>query len=121
LFDEVLGTLGLDPWPLARTPRTTVLWQLVGGMWMVAGVLLETNEALERGARMGDVRMTIGPTAAVPVRSNAATTRILLAPPSPCTVDPNAPFNLIVRDRTVDIVGERSFVASEPMVVEEVA
>lgn len=121
LFDEVLGTLGLDPWPLARTPRATVLWCLVSDVWMVTGVLLETNEALERGGRMGDVRMTIGATPLVQIRSNAATTRMLLAPATPIAVTAGTPFSLIVRDRAVDIVGARSFVASEPMVVEEVA
>jgi hypothetical protein len=121
LFDQLFGSLGLDPWPLANTPRTTVLWRLVGGVWMVAGVLLETNEALERGPRMGDVRMTIGPQVYAQVRSNAATTRIVLAPSAPHTVAADTPISLIVRDGTTDITGLRTFIASHPMVLEEVA
>jgi hypothetical protein len=121
LFDELLTTLGLDPWPLAKTPRTTVLWRFVGGLWVVAGALLETNEALERGERMGDVRMTIAAMVHSQVRSNAATTRMVLAAPAPHAVVPDTPITLIVRDRTTDISGVRSFIASQPLVVEEVA
>ncbi len=121
MFDEMLATLGLDPWPLAKAPRTTVLWQLTGTVWAVAGVLLEAQEALERGERMGDIRMKIATQSLVPVRSNAATTRILLAPPAPLPINADQTLTLIVRDRTTDLTGERGFVSNQPVAVMEVA
>lgn len=120
-FDEALGALGLDPWPLAQRPRTTVLWRLVAGTWLVAGVLLETNEALERGDRMGDLRITLDATPFVAARSNAATTRVLFAPAAPAAVVPGSVLTLTVRDRASDLSGTRTVVAAQPMVVEEVA
>ena len=120
MFDEVLTMLGLDPWPIAKRPRTTVLWQIAGSTWAVTGVLLETHEALERGERMGDIRMKIGTQTLTPIRSNAATTRILLAPPAPLPIDADQTLVLIVRDGTTDITGERGFVMNQPVAVMEV-
>jgi hypothetical protein len=121
MFDETLATLGLDPWPLAKAPCTTVLWQLTGSDWLVAGVLLEAHEALERGERMGDLRMMIGPVTLMPVRSNTATTRVLLAPPAPLPISADQTLTLIVRDRTTDLTGARGFVSNQPVAVMEVA
>jgi hypothetical protein len=120
-FDEILGVLGLDPWPLAKRPRTTVLWRFASGAWLVAGVLLETNEALERGERMGDLRVKLDGASFTATRSNAATTRILFAPAAASPAVPGSVLSLIVRDRTSDLSGTRTLVAAQPVVVEEVA
>lgn len=121
MFDDALTMLGLDPLPLAKTARTTVLWQLVGSAWCIAGVLLEAQEALERGKRMGDIRMKIGTQGLTPVRSNAATTRILLAPATPLSITPTQTLTLIVRDHTTDLTGDRGFASNQPLAVMEVA
>ncbi|WOF44566.1 hypothetical protein KNJ79_06495 [Sphingopyxis indica] len=50
-LDEMLGTLGLDPWPLPAAPRTSLIWSRPGAPgqpWAIIGALVEANEAVFR-------------------------------------------------------------------------
>ena len=50
-IDAALTTLGLDPWPLPVTPRTSVIWlrpATAGQPWQIAGVLIEGDEPVWR-------------------------------------------------------------------------
>ncbi len=85
-FDAALMTVGLDPWPMSRTPRTTTLWvppDPASGRtaWGLAGVLLEAPEPIARKGRIG-VTATVGAAPLTHVRSTASGTRVLLAPAS---------------------------------------
>jgi hypothetical protein len=53
-LDEVLAALGLDPLPLSAEPTTRLLWVDDGG-WKLAGLLLDSTEALERPPRLEDI------------------------------------------------------------------
>jgi hypothetical protein len=89
-LDAGLTQLGLDPWPLPREPRTCLLWRLDGGVWKLAGVLLDSDEAMVRAKRIGEeefprmtlVRCRVHGTnlELTPRRSNVAGTRVLFAP-----------------------------------------
>ncbi|MBW3547637.1 MAG: hypothetical protein KY452_05830 [Actinobacteria bacterium] len=98
-FDTALSALGLDPWPLSPTPRTTTLWVPPDppsgrSAWAFAGVLLEAPEPIARRGRVS----AAGAVGAVPlghVRSTASGTRVLLAPAS--VVEPTAGDTVSVR------------------------
>jgi len=79
-FETALKTLGLDPWPLPDQPRTVALWIKSGGAYLLAGLLIEADEPLERGTRLSVVGATVGPSTLDLRRSNAAGTRVLLLP-----------------------------------------
>ncbi|MBL8970151.1 MAG: hypothetical protein JNK56_06205, partial [Myxococcales bacterium] len=106
-LDAALTSLGLDPWPLPREPRTCLLWLLVGGLWKLAGVLLDSDEAMVRPRRLGDpaermtlVRCRVHGTALqlTPRRSNAAGTRVLFAPS-----DSTTPLTLPAGELALDL------------------
>jgi hypothetical protein len=83
-LDAALDALGLDPWPLSASPRTTTLWvppDPASGRteWALAGVLLEAPEPIARAGRVS-VTGSVGGTALTHVRSTASGTRVLLAP-----------------------------------------
>lgn len=92
-MDEALQAMGLDPWPLPSVPRTVLLWEQAGSSWKLAGVLLDSDEPMIRPARTGEelARMEVqgaevdGHTLSVH-RTNAAGTRVLLAPTSPVSL-----------------------------------
>jgi hypothetical protein len=113
-LDEALAQMGLDPWPLPRSPQLVLLWARQGAGWALAGALLDSDEALIRGPRMELppdpaapppprlelVRAVVGGVELRPRRSNAAATRVLLAPGAPAAPTGADPvFALEVRDR----------------------
>lgn len=99
--DDALTALGMDPWPLPTRPQTVLLWQQNGNAWQLIGVLLDSDEAMNRPTRMGDTkpRLTIecltilgNPNPFNVHRSNAAGTRLLLVPITPpLLAGPNTP------------------------------
>ena len=98
-FDAALTAIGLDPWPLSATSRTTTLWvppHPPSGRtaWALAGVLLEAPEPIARKGRI-TVAGTVGATTLTHVRSTASGTRVLLAPSA--VVVPAATDTLSVR------------------------
>ncbi|MCB9529772.1 MAG: hypothetical protein H6701_15515 [Myxococcales bacterium] len=103
-LDDTLAALGLDPLPPAG-PCTLALWTQSGGVWCLAGVLLDGDEAIIRPPRPS--RALVNPprlavqgakvvaagadpnwagTALALVRSNVSGTRLLLAPAAPFVV-----------------------------------
>jgi hypothetical protein len=85
-MDDALLAFGLDPWPLPKQPRTSMLWLNDAGDWKLAGVLLEGDEPIVRGNRIGIDSAGLGTLTLSPVRQNAAGTRVLLAPPAPAAL-----------------------------------
>jgi hypothetical protein len=83
-LDAALSALGLDPWPLADTPRVTTLWvppdPPARPGWGLAGVLLEAREPIARRDRI-EVSGSAGATALSHLRGTTSGTRVLLAPP----------------------------------------
>jgi hypothetical protein len=53
-LDEALSLLGLDPLPVPDEPSLQLLW-LHDGDWKIAGVLIDSTEALERAPRLEDI------------------------------------------------------------------
>jgi hypothetical protein len=53
-LDEALAALGLDPLPIPDVPTAMLLWVDDGG-WRIAGLLLDSLEAMERPARLEDI------------------------------------------------------------------
>jgi hypothetical protein len=135
-YEAMLRALDLDPWPVPRTARTTVLWQETApGSWAVAAVLLEAPEPLERGPRVPAVPIFTNPPqrltvigaeldaggsqiAFIPRRSNAARTAMLLVPAAPMTF--TAPATLILDlQEPAGIVSGSRFLAPQPVLLEE--
>lgn len=56
-LDAALAAMGIDPWPLPKSPRTAAIWlppTTPGQPWQVAGILLEADEPIWRaGFRTG--------------------------------------------------------------------
>ena len=103
-FETRLRALGLDPWPLPLAPRAVALWQFEAGAFLLRGIMLETDEPMDRAGRMairgvsiGQVAATADPAGGAAVRSwvpgtelvrtvrNAATTRAIWMMPAPFT------------------------------------
>lgn len=131
-LDAALTSLGLDPWPLPREPRTCLLWMLVGGLWKLAGVLLDSDEAMVRPRRLGDlaermtlVRCRVHGTALqlTPRRSNAAGTRVLFAPSggtTPLTLPAGElALDLEFTDKGLTRVHSRSLTAVPGLILKE--
>ena len=81
-FDATLTALGIDPWPMAGAPRTTIVWVPPSGTrtdWALAGVLLEGPEPIARRGRI-TVSATVGSAGLGVVASTENGTRVLLAP-----------------------------------------
>jgi hypothetical protein len=95
-FELALRDLGLDPWPISPRPQATPLWVNASGQWHIAGLLLESQEPLDRRAtlKQSDNTYDLGDRLRVDgvriehdgatldldvVRSNAAGTRFIFA------------------------------------------
>jgi hypothetical protein len=51
-FEAALDALGFEGWPLTSAPRTSLLWlPQEGAEWLLAGVLIESPEPIERAGR----------------------------------------------------------------------
>jgi len=107
-FEAALKALGLDPWPLPDGPRTVVLWEKSAGAYLLAGLLVEGDESLERGARLSVVNATVGASVFDVRRSNAAGTRILLLPSGSIGLAADATITLTLSQPGGTISGMRS-------------
>ncbi len=117
-LEQTLSTLGLDPWPLPDQPRTVTIWRNTG-VWELLGVMLETDEPLDRtGIVVIDGRLATGERLSVsdaeaaggsfaPVRSNAAWTRVLLAAPAGVVLAPDAVLRLTLTEPAGPLSGAR--------------
>lgn len=101
-LDTALSALGVEPWPLSPTPRTTTIWVPPDpgagrGDWALAGVLLEAPEPIARSGRVA-VTATAGAAALSVVRSTGSGTRVLLAPAMPVVVGPDDALSVTLTD-----------------------
>jgi len=84
-LDDALRFIGMDPWPVVGVGRTVAIWRpgSAAGEYLLAGLLLESPEPIERGARCGIVQALVTGGASDVVltacRVNSAGTRVLLA------------------------------------------
>jgi hypothetical protein len=63
-FEAALDKLGLDGWPIAGEPRTSIIWlrkdDTAGPAWLCAGVLIESPEPIHRPDRAEVAGLRIG-------------------------------------------------------------
>jgi hypothetical protein len=94
-FEAALDALGLDGWPPADEPRTSVLWvpapaDTAGPPWRLAGLLVECPEPIDRPGRCGPaggwVHSAAGDTPLNLWRSDRTRSRLLLLCPAPVTL-----------------------------------
>lgn len=89
-FESLLQALGLDPWPLPPAPRPVALWQETGGSFRLAGIMLESDEPMDRPGRMAISSVAVGGVALVRAVRNAAATRAIWLAATPFTpADPD--------------------------------
>jgi hypothetical protein len=110
-LEDALRTLGMDPWPVVGFGRTVAIWRpgAAAGEYLLAGLLLESPEPIERGDRCNIVQAGVsGGTTSVlfaTSRANTAGTRVLLATgdANGSALDPTANLTLALqmRDRLV--------------------
>src|SRR5262249_48614199 len=113
-MDDTLVALGLDPWPLPKEPRTSVLWRN-DGTWKFSGVLLEGDEPVVRGDRVAISEAKLGSLALSVVRQNAAGTRVLLAPPAPTLLVQSDSLNLTVQSNGTPLSVSRIVSRTRPL------
>jgi hypothetical protein len=107
-LETALKALGLDPWPLPDQPRTVALWEKSGSGYLLAGLLIEGDEPLERGARLSVVNATVGSSTLNVRRSNAAGTRVLLLPSASVGLAADTTITLTLSQPGGPISGMRS-------------
>jgi hypothetical protein len=61
-FEDTLGVLGLEGWPVADEARTSLLWHEANDGWKLGGVLIEAPEPLHRAGRceVGALSLVMG-------------------------------------------------------------
>ena len=106
-FETVLRALGLDPWPLPTLPRVVALWSQTAP-FLLHGIMLETDEALERPGRMAVTAITIAGTALQRIVANTATTRMIWMAASPLLLPGDAVIAVTISDNGVSRTGQRS-------------
>lgn len=123
-LEQLLAAWDLDPLPVPRTPRLSVVWAPQGSAWLLAAVLLDWDEPTERGARMrpGHVRLHAPgnpPKTLGRLRSTASGTRLLYAPAAPLAVAAGSSLEVSLFDRAVLVSGRRALPALPRAVYEE--
>src|SRR5690606_4960916 len=108
----------------------------VGDEWRLAGLLLDSDEALVRAPRLVEptpnpprleiLRARIPGLAPVtsellPVRSNASATRLLLAAAAPIAVPDEAVLELEVREPSGVLTGRRSLLSLPLVIAQELS
>ncbi len=100
-FDAALSALGIDPWPMPASPRTTTLWVSPTPSrpdWALAAVLLEAPEPIARSGRVTVSGLVGGAPLAV-VAGTSSGTRVLLAPAAgPVVPTPTDAVTVILAD-----------------------
>ncbi len=106
-FESVLRGLGLDPWPLPTLPRVVAIWSKAVPFRFL-GIMLETDEPLDRGSRMQVTAVTVAGVSLQRIVSNTATTRMLWMASAPLTLAGDTEIDVTVKDDGVDIHGRRT-------------
>ncbi len=106
-FETILRALGLDPWPLPSLPRVVALWSKTAP-FRLHGIMLETDEPLERPGRMSVASIVIAGTSLQKTVANTATTRMIWMAATPLLLAGDAVISVDVLDRGATITGRRS-------------
>jgi hypothetical protein len=106
-FETVLRALGLDPWPLPTLPRLVALWSKTTP-FRLHGIMLETDEPLERPGRMSVTGITLAGTAFQKIVANTATTRMIWMAASPMLVPDDSVIAVSISDNGALRTGRRS-------------
>ena len=97
-LDAALDAMGIDGWPVADRPRTSILWSPEGAGWRFAGALVESPEPIHRPGRCELIGLD-GPGGAMSLRRRDRTgSRLLFAPVSAPAAAPGA-ITLRLADR----------------------
>jgi hypothetical protein len=90
-LEDALERLGQAAWPAAQSPRTSALWSQVGGVWQLAGVLLEAPEPIHRAGptpkrdRLAITGLSCGGRSFEIMRRSASGSRVLFLTTQPFT------------------------------------
>ena len=106
-FQRAMDELGLDGWPVAEQPRTSLLWTDLGdGAWGLFGLLVESPEPVIRPGRCGVLAPTAAGGAAVMHLAACDRTGARLLFTSGSVQPPTAPgaFVLTLREHTGAVV-----------------
>jgi hypothetical protein len=111
LLDDLIGQLGLDPWPLPASPRTSVVWSRhasPAGTWSIIGVLVEADEpVVRRGFATGAVGEPVPPSRLEVASLVARRITELLLPPIILPGRPPRPPQTIRRVTPIGTLTER--------------
>jgi hypothetical protein len=113
-LDSTLAALGLDPWPLARVPRTVAMWRDPTA-WKLAGILVEADEPIARPDRLALTAVRAGATALILVRSNAAATRLLFATPAGTSLTTTSELSIILTPASGGAITGRRALGAAPV------
>ncbi|NWK95837.1 hypothetical protein DM806_09135 [Sphingobium lactosutens] len=106
-FETVMRALGLDPWPLPVAPRVVALWSKTAP-FQLHGIMLETDEPMERGTRMSVSGISINGTGLQRIVANTATTRAIWMVASPVPLTEENVIDVQVSANGVALHGRRS-------------
>jgi hypothetical protein len=107
-LEAALDALGLDGWPPADVPRTSLLWHADGGggatPWHFAGVLVESPEPIDRPGRCEVLGLGVQPEGgATPIdlrRSDRNRSRLLFLAQQPFVPSPGSTLALTLADKS---------------------
>ena len=106
-FEAALAMLGMDPWPLPVAPRVVALWSRTAP-FRLRGVMIETDEPMQRGARMTVTGISAGGVALQQVAFNTATTRGIWMAASPIALGGETVIDVAVSANGAVLHGRRT-------------
>ncbi len=123
-LEEWLRTLDLDPLPVPKRPRVSLVWEPSGQSHLLCAVLIDTDEATYRGARMAPGALKLArpnlPTLTLNLlRSNAAGTRLMYWLNTPVAPPAGSKLSLELKDRNNTVSGSRVANSTPRAVYEE--
>jgi hypothetical protein len=123
-LEQMLRTLGLDPLPVPRRPRLTLLWAPSGQSHLLCGAVVDSDEPTDRGARMAPGPMQLlRPNQADLnfglLRSSASGTRLLYWLNTAVAPPPKSVLKLGFKDRNSTVWGSRVAPTTPRAVYEE--
>jgi hypothetical protein len=123
-LEQMLRTLGLDPLPVPRRPRMSLVWEPQGSSFRLCGVVVDCDEPTCRGKRMqpGLLQLLRPNQAALSfglLRSSATGTRLLYWLNTPEAPPVGATLKLEFKDRGNSVHGSRMAPSTPRVVYEE--
>jgi hypothetical protein len=108
-FETVLRALGMDPWPLPAAPRVVALWSKTAP-FKLHGIMLETDEPMDRGKRMSVTGISVAGSALMRIVRNSTATRAIWMAAAPLTIVGDATVKVAVVADGAALTGRRSIV-----------